>query len=71
MNAIKIGLLHDHGQWAPHIVPIGFDEGRYPPLIFLLVDTDLTAFADPSDVIAAVVQRDRTLCQPSGGSDNE
>jgi hypothetical protein len=58
---IKLTLLHDRGQWASDVCPIGLDKRRYPALIFLLLDTDFTVLADPSDIVTAVVQRDRTF----------
>jgi hypothetical protein len=61
IGVITLSPLHNRWQWASHIFPIGFDKRRYPALIFLLINTDFTAFADPSDVITAVVKRDRTL----------
>jgi hypothetical protein len=55
ISAIMLSLLHNRWQWASHIFPIGFDKRRYPAAIFALVHTDFTVFADPSDVVTAVV----------------
>src|SRR5436309_15989906 len=55
ISGITLSVLHNRWQWASPIFPIGFDKRRYPAAIFALVNTDFTLFADPSDIVTAVI----------------